>query len=105
MRSLVAAIGEHGHTRRTKTAAIGAFAFAFPCGTAMGSTLYDGKLSSRHWGDRIHVCRIVVAGLLVHRALFQLAPPHTHARLANMTYIVAFVAGLAMTAAVDHVRK
>lgn len=89
-----------GCGRRAQACSVGIFALAFPCGAMGASTIYFG-VPTHHWDDRIHVCRTIVAGMLVYIALFQLAPPHTHQRSANVGYLIAFSTGLAFTAGVD----
>ena len=58
------------------------FALAFPAGAALAWQAY----SLSHNGDTLGAIRIVVAGIFVYMALFEMSPPHAHGRLVNLRY-------------------
>jgi len=49
----------------------------------------------------LEVARVVMAAFFVYMAIFEMSPPHTHARLRNFTYLLAFVIGVSVAASTD----
>lgn len=75
-----------------------AFSLTFPLGALVS------LWSMRRVGaspKALDVARVVMAAFFVYMALFEMAPPHTHARLRNCTFLLAFVAGVSVAAATD----
>jgi len=86
---------------RVLTAAVVALSCAFP----LGALLSHAALSSAASESAVNVVRTVVAGVFVYMALFELAPPHTHNRIANTIYLLCFVGAAALAYSVDVVQE
>ena len=83
------------------TAAVVALSCAFPLG-AFASHLVIASAGSE---EGVNVVRTVVAGIFTYMAVFELAPPHTHSRPANICYALCFTCGAAMAYVVDVVQQ
>lgn len=51
--------------------------------------------------EALAVARIVMAAFFLYMAIFEMSPPHTHARLHNLSFLLAFVCGASIAASTD----
>merc|ERR1711920_191954 len=49
----------------------------------------------------LELARVIMAAFFVYMAIFEMSPPHTHARLRNFTYLLAFSLGVSIAATTD----
>ena len=84
-------------SRRSLQAAVIALSCAFPLGALVSHAVFESATSE----TAVNVVRTLVAGVFTYMALFELAPPHTHSRLANTCYLLCFVGGAALAYLVD----
>ena len=73
------------------TSAVVAISCAFPIGALVSHAILDSTTSK----TTVNIVRTVVAGIFTYMALFEVAPPHTHSRVANMCYLLCFLSGAA----------
>ena len=92
-----------GASRHVIFVTVASFAAGFPLGTALTAALIagsglsgDSAPSAAGTGEGVALLKACAGGVFAYMALFELAPPHAHGRLANLRYAVAFAGGLAL---------
>ncbi|KAL1526595.1 hypothetical protein AB1Y20_015300 [Prymnesium parvum] len=101
---LVGACRSLGQARRSQSFAVVCLALVFPCGTMIACALFWQDQSSK-WSEKVHMWRVVIAGVLIYLALFLLAPAHSHARSVNTAYLFAFGVGLSVITVVEKLSR
>lgn len=81
-----------GATRRVKLLTVACFAIGFPMGATVAVAAVGGSSGS---GFQMPL-RAFAAGVFLYMAIFELAPPHAHSRLANLRHLCAFAAGMGL---------
>ena len=104
--TILVALAASRASRRVKLITAGCFGLGFPLGTSLacasGVLGTSSSSTAPLAGPELLLphLRAFAGGLFLYMALFELAPPqaHTHNRRTHLYYLLAFVAGLGLTA-------
>ena len=98
--TILVSLSAGGATDRVKLVTTCYFALGFPMGTAIATAASTASMASADGGDAaasaLSTLRAFAGGLFLYLAVFELAPPHAHGRLANLRHLLAFAAGFAV---------
>lgn len=94
-------MGKCGCSKRQLLAGVVLFSLSFPLG-AIGTSVASVGM---HAHIAVHVMRCAVSAIFVYMAVFELAPPHSHSRVVNGMYTVAFLAGAASAFSIELIEQ
>ena len=92
--TIIVNLSANGASRSVTLITVLCFGMGFPLGTAATVALTSRTGEGAAAG--LAPLRACAAGVFAYMALFELAPPHAHGRVANLRYAIAFASGIAL---------
>jgi len=90
-----------GCTRNQMLLAVATFSLCFPLGAVFSFEMIAVSGSD----SALLVVRVIIAGIFVYMAAFELAPPHSHSRGVNALYAVTFAVGACSVLSVELIEQ